>query len=71
MRQTCNDEYWRYMQKLKPADAPCGQSFDDATHSTLCPHEELAPAELMIGIDLDRINAERAKRDLPPLTRPL
>jgi hypothetical protein len=67
MLQTCNEDYWRYMAKLKPADAPCGRSFDDASHSTLCPHAEL-PVKLGYDELIERTNVERAKLDLPPLT---
>lgn len=40
---TCNEEYWRYMPKLKPPEAPCGKTYDDAECLVLCPHEPLPP----------------------------
>lgn len=41
MIQTCNEEYWEYMPNFKPADAPCGRTYDDVDCSTICPHNEL------------------------------
>jgi hypothetical protein len=45
MMQTCNDEHWQYMKKLKPAEAPCGKTFDDVDHSTICPHSYILSRE--------------------------
>ncbi len=38
---TCNDEYWKYMESMKPESAPCGKTYDDVDHSTICPHKPL------------------------------
>lgn len=46
MIQTCNDAYWENMPAVRDRTegAPCGETFEDVSQSTLCPHEELAPA---------------------------
>lgn len=31
------------MQLMKPKEAPCGKTYDDAECSTICPHEPLPP----------------------------
>lgn len=40
---TCNEAYWEFMESLKPKDAPCGLTYEDVDHSTVCPHRELPP----------------------------
>lgn len=45
---TCDDERWESLGKMMKgilgANAePCGETFDDATHRVICPHEALPP----------------------------
>lgn len=65
MIKTCNGEYWQYMESMKPAEAPCGRTFDDEIASTLCPHDELPPklthAELMELAERNSIKLPFAK----------
>jgi hypothetical protein len=41
MIKTCDAAYWQFMEALKPEAAPCGRTFDDYDHSTVCPHNRL------------------------------
>lgn len=34
------------MESIKPPEAPCGRTYDDAKRSTLCPHESLVKLSL-------------------------
>ncbi len=63
---TCNAEYWKYMESMKPEGAPCGKTYDDVDHSTICPHPEL-PAKLTLD-ELQRLSASMA--DAPPAPDP-
>lgn len=44
MIQTCSEEYWANMPKLRPKNGPCGKTFDDRDHYTFCPHDYFPPA---------------------------
>jgi hypothetical protein len=51
MRQTCNKAYWAGMETVLERNGdpenpgqPCGKTFDDFDHSTICPHEYFAPS---------------------------
>jgi hypothetical protein len=49
---TCNDKYWEFMQASKPEGAPCGRTYNDVDHSTICPHEKfLSEAETQQRIE--------------------
>lgn len=44
MKRTCNAADWEYWPAAStPKEAPCGRTYDDVDHSTLCPHEPLPP----------------------------
>jgi hypothetical protein len=43
MRRTCNAEDIKYHQSMMPPEAPCGRTYDDLTHLTVCPHDPLPP----------------------------
>lgn len=49
----CNSERWSYVGKIMRgalgADAkPCGRTYDDLTHSTICPHRPLYGEEAAV-----------------------
>lgn len=44
MKQKCDENYWKGMEKNNVAGVPCGKDFDDLEQSTQCPHEYLPPA---------------------------
>ena len=43
MLRTCTDEDIKWVRSMMPPEAPCGRTYDDVTHSTICPHEPLPP----------------------------
>lgn len=47
MRRTCNAEDWEFSGANRSAflegKTPCGLTYDDVDHSTICPHEYLPP----------------------------
>lgn len=43
MKQICNADYWRGLEKLASTEAPCGREFEDVEQSTQCPHNALPP----------------------------
>lgn len=56
MMQTCNEAYWEHMENVLARNGdpenpgkPCGKTFDDVDHSTICPHEELPPPGPVYG----------------------
>jgi len=60
MIQTCNKDYWKHMENVlarngdpKNPGEPCGQTFDDAQRSTLCPHNLLPPPGPLIPAPRD------------------
>lgn len=55
---TCNVTTYPY------ADAHCGKTYDDVTHSTVCPHDELPPKRT-----LDELKAEFGDSITDPAVR--
>lgn len=47
MMRTCDAEDWELSGKTHvkslAGKEPCGLTYDDVDHSTICPHEELPP----------------------------
>lgn len=52
MKRMCDSADWEHVpEHLRPLGAPCGATYDDVDHSTICPHVKLPPRGPVIGPD--------------------
>lgn len=68
---TCDSERWSYVGLIvqgalgDDTALPCGRTFEDVTHSTICPHEPLPPrmSEEELQEVFNKLNTEKERSE--------